>query len=122
MAQGQYLGKRGKFIYKDDSETSWLLVLDETLGSIAELGLEAANKTNAAGVVQLPPTIKPRYVNWQGVCDGEIVRKRLVCNRDSLAFDADSSTSFEISGSTEGGTTSRIGERQTFLRLPEATA
>lgn len=119
MAEGQYLGQRNKFIYQDDNDNSYLIVLDETLGSLTETGLTLATTANATGLTELPKSLKPRYVNWQGICDGNLVRKRLVCSRTSTVYSAGVSTSFDIDGSTGGAVTSRVGEKQLFLKLDE---
>lgn len=118
MAAGQYLGRRGVFLYDGDDGNNYLISLDATLGNIAEVGLTEVDATSGAGIPKLPKDIQPRYVNWQGVCDGATVRKRLVCGQASTAYSAGTTTAFDIGGSTGGSTTSRVGERETFLRLP----
>lgn len=122
MAEGQYLGRKATFIYTADNDKKYLLTLDDTLGSLPQCGLVRATSTNAADLADVPKLLRPRYVLWQGICDGRIVRKTLICNRDAPAYASSTSTSFNISDSTEGATTGKVGEKQTFRKIPTAVS
>lgn len=121
MPEGQYSGRRAVYVYKSDTGGNFLITLDETLGDIDELNLDKATATQAAAMGERPYRLRPRYVLWQGEVGGKQVRKRLICNNDSTAYQTASSTNFDIDGSTNGATTGRIGEKLTFLRVTTPT-
>ena len=122
MPEGQYSGERAIYVYKSDVGVEYLLTLDETLGGITECGLKKATKAQAESLTEAPRRLQPRYVLWQGKVGGRTVRKSLVCNPDSTAYQTASSQSFDIDGSTDGGTTGRVGEKLTFLKVKEVTS
>lgn len=119
MAEGSFLGKKGIYLYEDDSGVSYLVRRDNTLANIPEAGLAPAADADL-GKPELPKRLKMRYVNWSGLCDGEPVSKVLYCNIDSPAYVAVGASVFNIDGSTEGSTTGRVGEKKSFLRLSGA--
>lgn len=121
MAEGQFLGDKSIYVYKDDSDVSYIVKLDKTLGDIPELGMQVAVSADLTKPT-LPTGFKMRRVLWSGVCEGKNRSKRLVCARDSTAYSAPGSTEFNISGSINGATTGRVGEKKTYIRLNTPTA
>lgn len=120
MAAGQFLGQRGSFIYTSDTGEQYIIEMDATIGAITELGLVAANQTNAGTLTSPPKRLTLRYVNWTGICDGRAVAKRLVANASGVAYSSGSSTPLDIGGSSDGRVTGRVGEKFTFSNLPSA--
>ena len=116
MPEGQFTGVRATYEYTADSGTVYLITLDTTLGGLSETGLVPA--TSATLGVEKPQSLNLRGVYWQGVLDGRVVRKRLVCNTSGSIY-ADTSQSLTIDG-VAGFTTGRVGEKFTFRRLPAA--
>lgn len=111
MPEGQFIGRKSKFIYTSDTNVDYKITLDRTLGTIANTGLTE----DAAGTAVAPPPpkrFKPRVLYWQGVLDGRIVRKALVVNRAAL-YNAPGSQEITIDG-VVGRTTGRRGEALTF--------
>lgn len=115
MGEGQYTGKKKVYIYKTDAGTETLVKLDETLGSISQLGLQLASTGDLKKPVLVG--VSPRKVHWQGEVGGLIKSKSLTCNPESSAYKSDVSVAFEIDGSSKGGTTGRTGEKKTFIRI-----
>lgn len=120
MAEGQYSGKTAIYVYKSDDGTEYLVRLDKTLGDLSQLGMQKAVQSDLTKPT-LPKNFTPRKVLWEGEVGGEVKTKRLTANPEATAYKAKGSTKFEIDGSTKGGTTGRVGEKQTFLRLKEET-
>lgn len=113
MAEGQFSGIRRKFIYTSDTGEQYVLTTDVTLAQVPGCGLVAY-----AGLgEQLPPKparFKPRVVHWQGVLDGRMVRKRVICGTgDSALYAAQGAGALTIDG-VNGITTGRRGERLTY--------
>lgn len=114
MAESQFTGSRAVYEYTADSGTVYLLTLDETLGGITGTGLTRAT-TGTTGI-NAPKRFEPRVVFWQGVLNGRIVRKSIVCNSSGTLYN-DVSTALTID-EVDGSTTGRRGEKFTFVRLP----
>lgn len=118
MGVGQYLGERKTYVYtSDDTDTEYVLLLDETLATIDGCDLE--NYTGQAGVTPAPRRFKPRIVYWESN-DGKY-RKKLICGTtDATLYKSNSSTALTIDG-IAGKTTGRVGEKLTFLKAqPDA--
>lgn len=119
MPEGQYSGTRATYIYVSDSNASYLLTLDTTLGDIAGTGLTRATTGNSTGSTPAPKRFQPRCVYWQGDLGGKTKRKRIVCNRDGTLFATAAPATVNIDG-VSGSTTGRRGEKFTFGSLPAA--
>lgn len=118
MPEGQYSGIKKVYQYTaDNTDDKYLLTLDETLGSIS--GCDLVEATSATVGTPPPSRFKPRIVYWQGVLDGRIVRKALVCNTSGDLY-ASTSKALTIDG-VAGSTTGRRGEQMTFPRIPAAS-
>lgn len=121
MAEGQFLGSKSVYVYTDDSGVGYLVRMDSTLGSIPELGMVPAVDADLTKPT-LPKGFSTRKVLWEGTCEGTKRRKTLTANNTSTAYLAPGSTAFDISGSTDGATTGRVGEKKSYLRLSSVTA
>lgn len=121
MPEGQYTGARKAYLYTPDSgDNTYLISTDETLGGLAGSGLVLATTANIANAQPAPKRFKPRVVFWQGVLDGRIVRKSIICGTTSATlYDSDSPQAVTIDG-VAGSTTGRRGERLSFLNLSAA--
>lgn len=114
MPEGQFLGARAAYEYISDNGNTYLLTLDATLGGITGCDLTAA--TTATMATTAPKGLRPRVIYWQGVLNGNIVRKKLVCNASGSLY-SDTSQALTIDG-VAGSTTGRRGEKSSFIRLP----
>ena len=121
MAEGQFLGSKGVYVYTDDSGVQYLIRMDKTLAAIPALGMQAAVDADLTKPT-LPKGFSTRKVLWEGLCDGIKRRKTLTANNTSTAYLAPGSTQFDISDSTQGATTGRVGEKKSYLRLDTATS
>lgn len=121
MPEGQFLGSKGVYVYTDDSGVGYLIRMDKTLAAIPELGMVQAVDGDLTKPT-LPKGFSTRKVLWEGLCEGIKRRKTLTANNTSTAYLAAGSTQFDISGSTQGATTGRVGEKKSYLRLDTATA
>ena len=121
MAEGQFLGSKSVYVYTDDSGVGYLVRMDQTLGSIPELGMVPAVDADLTKPT-LPKGFSTRKVLWEGTCEGIKRRKTLTANNTSTAYLAAGSTAFDISGSSAGATTGRVGEKKSYLRLNSVTA
>jgi len=121
MAEGQFLGTKSVYVYTDDSDVQYLVRMDSTLGALPELGMQAAVDADLTKPT-LPKGFSTRKVLWEGLCEGVKRRKTLTANKTSSAYLAAGSTAFDISGSTNGATTGRVGEKKSYLRLPAPVA
>ena len=114
MAEGQYTGQRGKFVYTSDTGEQYVLTMDATLAAIAGTGLTVYDPTGAEKLPGKPSRFKPRVVFWQGVLNNRTVRKQVICGTtDGALFSADGSGALAIDG-VNGITTGRRGERITY--------
>ena len=116
MPQGQFLGPRKTYIYLSDGGSTYLITTDSTLGDLAGTGLTAAVGGNVGSAQTAPSRFKPRVVFWQGTLNGNIVRKKIICNRDSAFAKLTVSTTLVIDGVT-GVITGRRGEKQSFSAI-----
>lgn len=109
---GQRLGAKKKYKYEMDDGTQIRLLLDETLGDLAGTGLTALT---TADVVQNKPTnFKPRAVYVQAIdADGNVARKRIVCNSTGSLYASNSEQNIDIDGESFQ-TTGRVGESYSF--------
>lgn len=121
MPEGQFLGDKAIYVYKDDTDVDYIVKLDKTLGEIPELGMQAAVSADLTKPT-LPSGFKMRRILWSGLIGGKVRTKRLVCSRTSTAYAATGSTEFNISDSTQGATTGRTGEKKTYIRLNSAVS
>lgn len=119
MPEGQFTGARAVYEYISDNAAVYLLQMDETIGSLSELGLTKAT-TDTTGI-PAPKRFKPRGVYWQGELDSKVRRKFLVCSSTSSLFQSDNSSELTIDG-VQGSTTGRTGESLSFLRLEAPAA
>lgn len=117
MPEGQFSGSRTTYEYISDAGTTYLLKLDTTLGGLAGTGLTVAT-TGTAGVNK-PLNFKPRVVYWQGVLNGNVVRKSLVCSASSTLYESNVPVALTIDG-VAGSTTGRRGEQLSFASLAAA--
>lgn len=118
MPEGQFSGARASYEYTSDTGASYLLTLDETLGTVANNGLVAA--TTATTAISAPKRFQPRVVYWQGTLDGRIVRKQLVCGTAAATLYASNVSQAVTIDGVAGVTTGRKGEQVSFLKLPTA--
>ncbi len=116
MAEGQFLGIKGAYVYVDDSARSYVIRRDQTLATLPGTNLRTAT-TADANLTLLPRGFEPRGVYWQGELNGRIVRKFIVCGTPIGGL-------YENSGSTDltvdnipGVTTGKRGEKASFIRL-----
>lgn len=116
MPEGQFSGPRAAYEYTSDNGSTYLLTLDQTLGGLMGTGLTAA--TSGSTAVSAPRRFKPRVVFWQGVLNGNQVRKEIVCDADGTLY-TDTSQALTVDG-VAGSTTGRRGEKLTFVTLPSA--
>jgi hypothetical protein len=113
MAEGQFTGLRGRYIYVSDSGREFVRVADETLATVAG-STNAAEPSTGAADGALPSRFKPRGVFWEGVLSGRLVRKFIVCGTlESPLYAADTRRALTIDG-VSGTVTGRKGEKQTF--------
>lgn len=116
MAEGQFSGTKGAYIYRTDTGTGYVIRRDQTLATVNGTDLQPATPTNQGGG-RLPQGLKPRGVHWQGVLNGRIVRKFVICGSPIAAlYEAPGSVPLTIDN-VEGFTTGRRGESQSFFRL-----
>lgn len=117
--EGQFTGVRASYIYVSDNNTEYLVTLDKTNGDIPELGLTAADSSDA-GLPSLPRRFTKRAVFWEGELNGTQKRKTLTCNSNGSAY-ADTAQTLTIDG-VAGKITGRRGEALTFPNLPAAAS
>lgn len=113
MAEGQFLGRKARFLYEADDGRVFNRVGDITLGAVVGTD-NAVSGATAAADGALPRRFEPRGVYWQGVLDGRTVRKFLICGTpQSPLYAAINRTNVEIDG-VGGVVTGRRGERATL--------
>ena len=116
MAQGQFLGPKGSYIYITDNGTAYVIRRDRTLATIPGTELAPATTATSNGG-RLPQGFKPRGVYWQSFLDGQIVRKFIICGSPlSGLYDNPGSVELTVDN-VVGYTTGRKGESQEFIRL-----
>jgi hypothetical protein len=117
MPEGQYSGQRSSYLYTTDFGDVYILSKDVTLANLEGAGLTPATQANAGNANPTPKRFFPRGVYWQGVLDGRIVRKFIVCGSTTAdLYQAGISQDLTIDG-VVGSTTGRRGEQQTYVRL-----
>lgn len=123
MAEGQYQGKRGYYLYTSDVGEVYVIQTDQTLATVAGTGLIPATRQSVGNANRPPVRFKPRGVHWQGELGGRIVRKFIVCNSgtDNVLFSSGFSVGVTIDG-VAGVTTGRRGESATYANLPAGAA
>lgn len=121
MAEGQFLGKRGYFLYGADNGSAYVIQTDDTLGRLPGTGLVPATDANVGDASSPPKRFKLRGVHWQGTLNNRIVRKFIVCNsnENGALYRAPFSVGVTIDG-VPGVTTGRRGEVQSFANLPSS--
>lgn len=117
MAEGQFLGPKGKFVYTADDGRLFLMRMDISL-VLSNSGLEAYDPATHAAAQNAPKRFKPRVVFWRGtLTSGAITRnvaKALVCGKNSATlYTYTSPLSITIDG-VDGATTGRRGEKLSF--------
>lgn len=115
MAEGQFLGPRGSYVYTSDSGDSYVITTDATLGALTGCDLTAFNPASPGGATAAPKRFKPRGVYWKGTATGyEKARKFLICGTtDATLYDTTVGATLTIDG-VAGVTTGRRGETLTF--------
>lgn len=117
MPIGQFTGSRQTYIYVADDNNSYLLTMDETLGSIDGSGNTVATVANSADASNRPVRFEPRGVHWQATAAPIGARKFIVCgDRTDDLYTAETSQAVTIDG-VAGVTTGRRGEQFTYARL-----
>lgn len=120
MPEGQFSGARKTYEYTNDLGAKYLLVMDETLATIGNNGLEEAKVGTTAQPA--PKRFSPRVVFWQGTLNNKPVTKELVCGTtDAALYASNVSQALTIDG-VSGVTTGRKGEKLSFLKLAAASA
>lgn len=114
MPVGQFTGPRSGYIYTSDALEEYLVLLDETLASIAGTGLTLWDGTGTPA--SKPPRFKLRVVHWQSL-DGAN-RKSLVCGKNDASLYAQANSVLLTIDGVAGRTTGRTGERQTYVKRP----
>lgn len=112
MAEGQFTGQRGAYVYVADSGAQYSIERDTTL-ALPSTGLTpyGVDDPFAPG---LPKRYKPRGVYWQGVLDGKVVRKFIICGTlDAQTYSRDGRAPLQVDG-IDGFTTGKRGEQITF--------
>lgn len=115
MAEGQFSGIKGAYVYETDNGGQFVIRRDQTLATVSGVGLTAATQTGSF-LFSLPTGFKPRGVHWQGTINGRTVRKFLICGRESALYESDRSTIITVDN-VEGFTTGKRGEAFSFVRL-----
>lgn len=115
MAEGQFSGIKGAYVYETDNGGQFVIRRDQTLATVSGVGLTAATQTGSF-LFSLPIGFKPRGVHWQGTLNGRIVRKFLICGRDSTLYESDRSSAITVDN-IAGFTTGKRGESFSFVRL-----
>jgi hypothetical protein len=117
MPVGQFTGSRQTYIYVADDNNSYLLKMDETLGSIDGAGNVVATIANSGDAQNKPVGFQPRGVYWEATAAPIGARKFIVCgDRADDLYSAETSQALTIDG-VAGITTGRRGERFTYTRL-----
>lgn len=120
MPEGQYSGTKCTYEYVSDISAKYLIVLDETLGSLVGNGLILATETTTG--TPAPRRFEPRTVFWTGIINGRNVRKQVICGTpDADYYATDVSQTLEIDG-VVGRTTGRRGEKLTFVNICQTPA
>lgn len=121
MPEGQFLGKKGSYIYTADSGALYVLQRDQTLATVTGADLPPAT-VNSDNLTATPRGLKYRGVFWQAELNGRIVRKFIICGSVlSPLYEKDVSSPLTIDG-VEGSTTGKKGEAVSFIRLAQAPA
>lgn len=116
MPEGQFLGKKGSYIYTADSGALYVLRRDQTLATLPGVDLPPAT-VNSDNLQATPQGIKYRGVYWQSELNGRLVRKFIICGSVlSTLYEKDVSTDLTIDG-VAGYTTGKKGEAVSFTRL-----
>jgi hypothetical protein len=112
VAEGQELGVRDKYTYTMDDGEKVRLVLDKTLGDVADNGLTTSTTTDGAG--NKPLNFTPRIVFIQRTtATGRTIRKQIVCNADSDLYTKKTVSEVTVNGDSYQ-TTGRRGEKLSF--------
>lgn len=117
MAEGQYSGSRGKYVYTSDDGREYVLTLDDTL-VMTNSGLTVYDPATNTTAQNKPLRFKPRVVFWQGAIGtgaaAKFVRKALIAGTTASGlFSAKAPQAITIDGAS-GTTTGRRGEKMTF--------
>jgi hypothetical protein len=113
MAEGQFTGQKARYVYVADDGREFNRTGDVTLGSLAGTA-NAVSGATAAADGALPRRFKPRGVYWQGVLDGRIVRKFLICGtQEAPLYVSVNRTALTVDG-VAGQVVGRRGEQVTF--------
>lgn len=115
MADSQFLGAKGDFIYIDDTGQKIKLKRDLDL-AIANTGLAAFDPVTDTDAIGKPLGFKPRGVWWESTANGfEGRRKFLICGTTAAAlYDSSVPVVQEIAG-VAGVTTGRRGESLRYI-------
>ena len=120
MPEGQFLGKKGSYLYATDSGIIYVIQRDQTLATLP--GTDFTPATDAASLLSpTPKRFQARGVHWQGVLgdgvNGRIVRKFIICfTPTSTLYASDVSQNLTVDG-VLGFTTGKRGEQLSFARL-----
>lgn len=116
MPEGQFTGSRASYVYTSDTGALYVLQLDETLGDLTGVDLDAFDPGSPGAATPKPTRFSPRGVYWQATATGfEGKRKFLVCGTtDATLYDSNVRQTLTIDG-VAGTTTGRRGEKLSFL-------
>ena len=114
MAEGQFSGRKRAYVYVSDANDTYIIRRDATLGDLAGADLEPA--TTSADGTSKPTNFKMRGVHWEGILNGRVVRKFLICNRTGEFYQLNQSVALTIDG-VPGFITGRRGEVASFIRV-----
>lgn len=118
MAEGQFTGKRGGYLYTDEAGREYLLLLDNTLATLAGTGLVRATTANSTTSSPKPIRFKPRGVYWESTTSATPGRKFIICGTQlSALYASNAPVALTIDG-IAGVTTGRKGESLSYLQLP----
>jgi hypothetical protein len=120
MPEGQFLGKKGSYLYSTDSGIVYVIQRDQTLATLP--GTDFTPATDAAQLLSpTPRRFGARGVHWQGELGSgvnlRIVRKFIICfTPTATLYASDVSQTLTIDG-VAGFTTGKRGETLSFARL-----
>lgn len=119
MAEGQFTGRKRAYVYISDTNDTYIIRRDATLGDLAGADLELA--TTSADGVNKPTSFSPRGVHWEGILNGRVVRKFLICNRTGEFYQLNQSVALTIDD-VPGFITGRKGEVASFIKVEPPVA
>lgn len=114
MAQGQFLGPRGQYVYTSETGAQYVLTLDADLAGLSGT-LTAFNPAAPGAAIVIPKRFTPRGVYWQGTATGYTTKRKFIVvgGPTDPIYDISAPTSLTIDG-IAGKITGRRGERISF--------